>query len=628
MNPPFLLGWIGVPEALIVLLVLPVSLLLTILWIWMLIKCIQRLMAGDQGQIPWLVAMLVTNGLGAAVYWLFVHRGYQPPPPPPPPTTISSGPAVCPHCRKPLTTLSVQGICPECMLQAGLGTQGPDPSESKFTPPAIDQLAPHFPQLELLELLGRGGMGAVYKARQKELNRLVALKVLPSEKAERDPAFAERFAREARALASLSHPNIVTVFDYGQAGGHCYLLMEYVDGLSLRQLLQRGTMKPEEAVAIVPRICEALQFAHQHGIVHRDIKPENILVDTQGRVKIADFGIAKIIGAETERTNLTEPRQTIGTPHYMAPEQVEKPSTVDHRADIYSLGVVFYEMLTGELPLGKFASPSQKVQVDVRLDEIVLRALEKEPARRYQQASQVKTAVESMSSKPSATGPASIIPSRPNSPNKPLWSLGLFLAFTVTCVVSFIAVGVGVLSPKTYQATARMTFAVENKPYFWNAPNDNRHLDILLKHHIESVETLDLVITRLDLQSVWSKRYSDGEHLPVSMIRKYLKSSIEVSFEKNSDVFGISAFSESKDEAAKVANALANSLQLPDQLGTAKLFERAEVPFKPVRPNLWINLGIGLVLGATMGGLLGGLVMFVLNRRRLSSPGNRAVGAK
>ena len=140
----------------------------------------------------------------------------------------------------------------------------------------------------------------------------------------------------------------------------------------------------------------ALQYAHDQGIVHRDIKPENILLDKQGRVKIADFGIAKILGREGKDSTLTEGKQVIGTPHYMAPEQVEKPQTVDHRADIYSLGVVFYEMLTGELPLGRFAPPSRKAQIDVRLDEVVLHTLEKEPERRYQHASQVRTDVETI----------------------------------------------------------------------------------------------------------------------------------------------------------------------------------------------------------------------------------------
>src|SRR5208337_1822315 len=140
--------------------------------------------------------------------------------------------------------------------------------------------------------------------------------------------------------------------------------------------------------------------SHQQGIVHRDIKPENILLDKQGRVKIADFGIAKLLDTGGRVASLTGEQQVVGTPHYMAPEQIEKPATVDHRADIYSLGVVFYEMLTGELPLGKFAPPSSKVHIDVRLDEVVLHSLEKEPARRYQHASEVKTRVETIAATP------------------------------------------------------------------------------------------------------------------------------------------------------------------------------------------------------------------------------------
>jgi hypothetical protein len=190
--------------------------------------------------------------------------------------------------------------------------------------------------------------------------------------------------------------------------------MEFVDGLTLRQMMREGRMKPEEALVIVPRICEALQFAHEQGVVHRDIKPENVLLDKQGRVKIADFGIAKLMGGAPlpvgegqavpkagEWVGLTQD-QVLGTPHYMAPEQVEHPQTVDHRADIYSLGVVFYEMLTGELPLGKFQPPSKKVQMDVRLDEIVLRALEKHPELRYQQVSEVRTCVETIAATPDA----------------------------------------------------------------------------------------------------------------------------------------------------------------------------------------------------------------------------------
>ncbi len=166
----------------------------------------------------------------------------------------------------------------------------------------------------------------------------------------------------------------------------------------MRHVIQAGELSAAEALAIVPQVCEALQFAHEEGIVHRDIKPENILIDKKGRVKIADFGLAKLLDRPANLYTLTGAGQRMGTPHYMAPEQIEHPGQVDHRADIYSLGVVFYEMLTGELPLGRFAPPSQKVQVDVRLDKVVLHSLEKEPERRYQHVSQVKDDVETICS--------------------------------------------------------------------------------------------------------------------------------------------------------------------------------------------------------------------------------------
>jgi hypothetical protein len=171
--------------------------------------------------------------------------------------------------------------------------------------------------------------------------------------------------------------------------------MEYVDGANLRVLMRSGELTAEQALAIVPRICDALQYAHDEGVVHRDIKPENVLIDKKGRVKIADFGLAKLLGRDAaDLTMITQTGMNLGTPRYMAPEQIEHPEQVDHRADIYSLGVVFYEMLTGELPMGRFDPPSSKVQVDVRLDEVVLRSLEKNVDRRYQHASEVKTDVE------------------------------------------------------------------------------------------------------------------------------------------------------------------------------------------------------------------------------------------
>ncbi len=252
-------------------------------------------------------------------------------------------------------------------------------------PPLTPQeLAPYFPQLDVLECLGRGGMGVVYKARQKSLNRLVALKLLAPERAD-DPAFALRFEKEAQALAALNHPHIVAVHDFGSAGGFYYLLMEYVDGVNLRQLLQTKRLTPKEALSIVPPVCDALQCAHDHGIVHRDIKPENLLIDKAGVVKIADFGIAKIIGEDASQETLA----ALGTPDYAAPEQFH--GSADHRADIYSLGVVLYEMLTGERPNDKLEAPSRRVQVDIRIDEIVLRALEKTPELRFDTAAELRS---------------------------------------------------------------------------------------------------------------------------------------------------------------------------------------------------------------------------------------------
>src|SRR6185503_8536753 len=202
-------------------------------------------------------------------------------------------------------------------------------------------------------------------------DRYVALKLLP-DKLAKDPHFAERFNREGRFLAKLNHPNIVSVFDFGQAGGFYFLLMEYVDGVNLRQAMRAGRFSPAEALGIVPKICEALQYAHEQSVLHRDIKPENILLDAKGRVKIADFGIAKLVGEDAHPFGLTGTGAALGTPHYMAPEQMKSPGDVDHRADIYSLGVVFYEMLTGELPIGRFAPPSERTPLDQRVDEIVM----------------------------------------------------------------------------------------------------------------------------------------------------------------------------------------------------------------------------------------------------------------
>lgn len=312
----------------------------------------------------------------------------------------------CQKCGNQIPEDSPGGLCPHCLLAANdAPSGGTDPtiesagSAMMGTPEdiaSVEELSKKLPQLEVIELLGAGGMGAVYKARQKSLDRIVALKIIKADLVE-IPAFADRFSREAKALAKLSHPNIVGVHDFGKVDDIFYLIMEYVEGTDLRQLIATQELRPEQALAIVPQICCALQFAHDQGILHRDIKPENILVDRTGSVKVADFGLAKLLADPEQNHDLTATNQVMGTVKYMSPEQLEGSPQIDHRADIYSLGVVFYELLTGELPLGRFAVPSEKAQIDARIDEIVLRALEKNAGDRYQHASDIKVDVEQVS---------------------------------------------------------------------------------------------------------------------------------------------------------------------------------------------------------------------------------------
>ncbi|QDV23180.1 serine/threonine-protein kinase [Aureliella helgolandensis] len=334
--------------------------------------------------------------------------------------TESAAELTCPRCGAAVGAAVASGICPTCLLkQAALGTADDSIPATPWRPPTVEEIASEFTQLEIMELIGHGGMGAVYKARQKSLGRLVALKILAPQHAD-NPDFAKRFSREGKILAEVNHSSIVTVHDFGRAGKFYFLLMEYVDGVNLRQAMTAGRLTPKQALAIVPPICEALQFAHDRGIVHRDIKPENLLLDKDGRIKIADFGIARMLrtGAgdmplpESDDAALAVDAQAgtsseeitreavLGTPRYMAPEQRDEPAAVDHRADIYSLGVVLYEMLTGELPGATLQPPSRRVEIDVRLDEIVLRALDQNPEYRYRSATEFQHEVETVVSTP------------------------------------------------------------------------------------------------------------------------------------------------------------------------------------------------------------------------------------
>ena len=237
--------------------------------------------------------------------------------------------------------------------------------------------------LELQDQIGRGGMGAVYRARHLKLGRTVAVKFLPLDLAKQEE-FRLRFEREARVLAMLNHPNIVAVHDFGQEDGQGYIVMEFVEG---RPLSERLPVPEDEAVRIAVQVCDALEYAHGKGVIHRDIKPENILIDGAGRVKVTDFGIARIVKADAPHWTVTTPEVTLGTLHYMPPES-QRGAPPDPRMDVYALGVVLYQMVKGRVPQGDFeplAGP---------LDRVVRKAIAPEPSRRYPGASEFRRDLE------------------------------------------------------------------------------------------------------------------------------------------------------------------------------------------------------------------------------------------
>ncbi len=317
----------------------------------------------------------------------------------------------------------LHGLDPGELLARGLHTVKMTASGGPWQPPTPEELAALLPQYRIQSLLGRGGMGAVYRGVQAALDRPVAIKLLPSELAG-DGDFLARFQREARTLAKLQHSGIVAVHDFGQtSAGHLYFVMEYVDGTDLQQVLKGPGLKPEQAFVLIAQICDALHYAHGQGVIHRDIKPANILLTKDGRAKVADFGLARPLTGDSG--GLTVTNMVMGTPDYMAPEQRTSATHADHRADIFALGVMLYEMLTGQRPHGAFQPPSHRVQVDVRIDEVVLKALQQEPDRRYQQASEMKQDVERIRTTP---------PEKPKATKKPK-SKGLLIAAVVVLAV-------------------------------------------------------------------------------------------------------------------------------------------------------------------------------------------------
>ncbi len=354
--------------------------------------------------------------------------------------------ATCPTCNGALNS---DNSCNGCLMQLGLSRsakQSPN-ALNRDRLPSPSQLNKIFPQLEIRTLIGLGGMGAVYQARQTALDREVALKLVHAELSQ-DVAFMERFEREAKTLAKLSHPNIVTIYDFGRTSdGMAYFIMEYVDGINLRQVIDTKGVDPKESLALIKSLCGALEYLHGKGIVHRDIKPENILMGEDGVPKLADFGIAKILNDGSYGTSLTMTRQVLGSPNYMAPEHIEAPEQIDHRIDLYSLGIVLYELLTGQLPLGRFEPPSAiNARVSTSVDAIVLKALQRKPALRYQSASEIREDIEKLGqSAIQAQAPilapigkvSSSVPFEWESPNGLKWVVGMVRAVPNSLKIEF-----------------------------------------------------------------------------------------------------------------------------------------------------------------------------------------------
>lgn len=246
----------------------------------------------------------------------------------------------------------------------------------QFKAPTTEELQQLLPAYDVLSFIAKGGMGAVYKAHQKSLERNVAIKILPREFGE-DHGFRRRFEDEAKAMAKLNHPNLISVYDFGEVDHMLYIVMEFVDGKSFHESFHGRAIAEKEVAHLVAGICEGLAHAHEAGILHRDIKPANILLDSKNRPKIGDFGLARLT-EETEGEGII-----YGTPDYIAPEVIKNPGAVDTRSDVFSTGVILYELLTGKLPEKRYIPASQIEDVDPRFDKIVRRATHPSPMLRF-----------------------------------------------------------------------------------------------------------------------------------------------------------------------------------------------------------------------------------------------------
>ena len=305
----------------------------------------------------------------------------------------------CPKCGAALPADAAEGLCPRCLMAEAMQPTGP---KKTWEPPTAAELGELLPDYDIEKLLGRGGMGAVYKGRQKSLDRPVAIKILSATLDESDQGFAERFKNEARALGKLKHPGIVGVYDFGTAAdGLLYIVMEFIDGTDVAKMIaQKGRLHTDHAMAITAHVCDALAYAHSQGIIHRDIKPANIMVGYDGVVQVADFGLAKV-SIDGQTLGLTQSGMAMGTMHYMAPESLTLGTSVDHRADIYAMGVMLYQMLTGKLPQGLFNMPSLQIKgLDPRYDRIIGKALMEDREERYQSVTEMRLGLDEILTQP------------------------------------------------------------------------------------------------------------------------------------------------------------------------------------------------------------------------------------
>lgn len=272
-----------------------------------------------------------------------------------------------------------------------------DNDNTDFTPPSIEEIAALLPAYDVQSFIAKGGMGAVYRANQRSLDRPVAIKILPRHFGE-DAEFRASFETEAKSMAKLNHPNLIGIFDFGQVDGLLYIIMEMVEGKSLYHSAYGKTIAPATAARIVKEICDGLTNAHKHGILHRDIKPANILLDPSASPKIGDFGLARPVGEH-------ETDSIFGTPGYTAPEVVHNPTAVDESTDIYSVGIILYELLTGKLLDDELGAPSTLVNCTPKFDQIVSKATHPNPAMRYRKAADMAKALEPLTDEKAASNP-------------------------------------------------------------------------------------------------------------------------------------------------------------------------------------------------------------------------------